>query len=99
MNPNIKQQMQVAPIPNPPRPTPIPAQPIPNPNNIPTQPVQNLEVQTFPTYVITPAPFNGIELRLGKVVNKENPTVVIREEEQVDNHAVQEEEQIDIQTV
>jgi hypothetical protein len=54
--------MQSAPIPNPPRPIAIPAQPIPNPNNIPTHLVQNLEVQTFPTYVITPASFNGIEL-------------------------------------
>ena len=55
--------MQASPIQNPPRPTPIPAQPIPNPNNRPTQPMQNVEVQTFPTNVITPTPFNGIELR------------------------------------
>jgi hypothetical protein len=91
--------MQVAPVPNPPQPTPIPAQPIPNPNNRPTHPVQNIEVQTFPTYVITPASFNGIELRLGMVLNKPNPTVVIQEEEQVDNQAVQEEEQVDNQVV
>jgi hypothetical protein len=44
MNPNIHQPMQVAPIQNPPRPTPIPAQPIPNPNNRPTQTIQNIEV-------------------------------------------------------
>jgi hypothetical protein len=69
--------MQATPIQNPPQPTPILAQPIPNPNNRPTQPVQNLEVQTFPTYVITPAPFNGIELRSGRVLNKTNPTMVI----------------------
>jgi hypothetical protein len=49
--------------------------------------------------VITPASFNGIELRSGRVVNKPNPTVVIQEEEQVDNQAVQEEEQIDNQAV
>jgi hypothetical protein len=98
MNPNLQQQMQVAPIPNPPRPTPIPAQPIPNPNNRPTQPVQNIEVQTFPTYVITPASFNGIQLRSGRVLNKPNPTVVIQEEEQVDNQAVEEEEQMDNQS-
>ena len=55
--------MQVSPIQNPPRPTPIPAQPIPNPNNRLTQPIQNIEVQTFPTFLITPALFNGIELR------------------------------------
>jgi len=61
MNPNLQQQMQVAPIPNPPWPTHILAQSIPNPNNRPTQLVQNIEVQTFPTYVITPASFNGIQ--------------------------------------
>jgi hypothetical protein len=96
MNPNLQQQMQFTSIPNPPRPTPIPAQPIPNPNNRPTKPVQNIEVQTFPIYVITPASFNGIELRSGRVVNKPDPTVVIQEEEQVDNHI---EEQIDNQAV
>jgi hypothetical protein len=97
MNPNMQQPMQFAPIQNPPQPTPIPAQPIPNPNNRPTQPIQNVEVQTFPTYVITLAPFNGIELRSGRVVNKTNPTMVIKEE-QVHNHTNQE-EQIDVQIV
>jgi hypothetical protein len=87
MNQNMQQKMQVSPIRKPPHPTPIPAQPIPNPNNRPTQPVQNIEVQTFPTYVINPTSFNGIELRSGSVVNKPNPTVVIQEEELVVNHA------------
>jgi hypothetical protein len=93
----MQQPMQAVPIQNPPRPTPIPAQPIPNPNNMSTQPIQNVEVQTFPTYVITPTPFNGIELRLGRVVNKTNPTMVIQEE-QVHNHTNQE-EQIDVQII
>jgi hypothetical protein len=64
--------MKVAPSPKPPRPTPFPAQPIPNSNNRPTQPVQNIEVQTFPTYVITPTSLNEIRLRSGKVLNKPN---------------------------
>jgi hypothetical protein len=97
MNQNMQQPMLYAPIQNPPRPAPILAQPIPNPNNRPTQPIQNIEVQTFPTYVIMPAPFNGIELRSGRVVNKTNPTMVIQEE-QVHNH-INLEEQIDVQTV
>jgi hypothetical protein len=59
--------------------------------------IQNIEVQTFPTYGITPAPLNGIELRSGRVVNKTNPTMVIQEE-QVDNHTNQE-EKIDVQMV
>jgi hypothetical protein len=90
MNPNMQQPMQAAPIQNPPQPTLIPSQPFPNPNNRLTQPIQNVEVQTFPTYVITPALFNGIELRLGSIVNKTNPTMVIQEE-QVHNHTNQEE--------
>jgi hypothetical protein len=97
MNPNMQQLMQVAPIQSPPRPTPISTQPIPNPNNRPTKPIQNVEVQTFPTYVITPTPFNGIELRSGRIVNKTNPTMVIQEE-QVHNHTNQE-EQINVQMV
>jgi hypothetical protein len=92
LNPNQQQQMQAAPNPNPPRPTPIPAQPIPNPNNRPTQPVQNLEVQTFPTYVITPTSLNEIQLRSGKVLNKPNSTVVIREEEHIYDQPNEEED-------
>jgi hypothetical protein len=95
--------MQVSTIQSPPRPTPIPAQPIPNPNNRLTQHIQNVEVQTFPTYVIMTAPFNGIELRLGRIVNKTNPTMVIQEEhmynytnqeEQIGSQMVQREEQM-----
>jgi hypothetical protein len=91
LNPNQQQQMQFAPNPNPPRPTPIPTQPIANPNNRPTQPVHNLEVHTFPTYVITPTSLNEIQLRFGKVLNKPNSTVVIQEEEQIDNQPNEEE--------
>jgi hypothetical protein len=77
MNPNMKQPMQDEPIQNPLQRTPISAQPIPNPNNRLKQPIKNVEVQNFPTYVIMPTPFNGIELRLGRIVNKTNPTMVI----------------------
>jgi hypothetical protein len=89
--------MQVAHIQNPPRPTPIPAQPIPNPNNRPTQSIQNIEAQTFPTHVITPTPFNGIELRSGRIVNKTNPTMVIQEEQE--HNYTNQEEQIYVQTI
>jgi hypothetical protein len=77
--------MQVAPNPDLPWTTPIPAQPIPNQNNRPTQPVQNIEVHTFPTYVINPTSLNEIQLRSGKVLNKPNSKVVIQEEEQLNN--------------
>jgi hypothetical protein len=73
---NANQQPQNQAAHNPPRPTTIPAQPIPNPNNRPTHPVQNAEIQTFPTY--------EIQLRSGKVVNQSNSGVIIQEEN--DNH-------------
>jgi hypothetical protein len=77
---NANQQPQNQAVHNPPRPTTILAQPIPNPNNRPTHPVQNIEVQTFPTY--------EIQLRSGKVVNQSDPTVIIQEEN--DNHSEEE---------
>ena len=84
--------MKPSPNPNPPRPTPIPAQPIPNMNNRPTKHAHNLEVQTFPTYVITPTSLNEIQLISRKVLNKPNSTVVIQEEEQIDNQPHEEED-------
>lgn len=81
MNPNQHQPMQAPLNPNPPRPTPILEQPIANPNNRPTQPVHNMELQTFPTYVITSAPLNEIQLRSVKALNKTNSTVDIQEEQ------------------
>jgi hypothetical protein len=85
LNTNQQQQIQVGPNPNPPRPTPIPTQSIPNMNNRHTQHVQNLEAQTFPTYVIALTSLNEIQLRSGKVLNKLNSTFVIREEEHIDD--------------
>jgi hypothetical protein len=38
------------------RPTLLPAQTMPNPNNRPTQPLHNVEMQAFLTYVTTPVP-------------------------------------------
>jgi hypothetical protein len=83
--------MQATPNPKPPCTTPILAQPIPNMNNRPTQPVQNIEVQTFPSYVITPTSLNEIQLRYGKVLNKPNSIVVFQEEEQIYNQPNEEE--------
>jgi hypothetical protein len=56
----------------------LPAQPVPNPNNNPPQPLNNVEMQSFPTYV----PLQEIQLRLGKVLDRQRPSVVIQEEEE-----------------
>jgi hypothetical protein len=96
LNPNEQKKMKDAPNPNPPRSTSILAQPISNPKNRPTQPVQNLEAHTFPNYLITPTSLNEIQLISGKVLNKPNSTVVIREKEPT-NDQPNEEEDIPIQ--
>jgi hypothetical protein len=49
-------------------------------------------VQSFPTYVITPTSLNEIQLRSEKVLNKPNSTVVIREEEHIDDQPNEEED-------
>jgi hypothetical protein len=65
-----------------PRPTLLPAQLVPNPNNRPTQPFHNVEMHAFQTYVITHVPLQEIQLRSGKVLDKQIPSVVIQEEEE-----------------
>jgi hypothetical protein len=80
--PPIPQQPQQFQNENSPRPTLLPAQPVPNPNNKPTQPLHNVELQTFLTYVISLVPLHEIQLRSGKVLDKQKPSVVIWEEEE-----------------
>jgi hypothetical protein len=46
------------------------APPVPNPNNKPTQPLHNVEMQTFPMYVISHVPLQKIQLRSGKVLDR-----------------------------
>jgi len=60
----------------------LPAQPVSNPNNNPPQPLHNVEMQAFPTYVITHVPLQEIQLRSGKVLDRQRPSVVIQEEEE-----------------
>jgi hypothetical protein len=59
------------------RPTLLPAQPVSNPNKKPPQPLHNVEMQAFSTYVITPIPLQDIQLRSGKVLDRQRPSVVI----------------------
>ena len=41
-----------------------------------TQPNFNVELQTFPTYLVTLVDFQEIQHRLGRVLNKHSPTIV-----------------------
>jgi hypothetical protein len=55
---------------------------VPNPNNKPTQPIHNVEMQAFPTYVISHVPLQEIQLRSRNVLDKKRPSVVTQEEEE-----------------
>jgi hypothetical protein len=55
---------------------------VPNPNNNPPQPLNNVDMQAFSTYVITFVPLQEIQLRSGKVLDRHRPSVVIQEEEE-----------------
>lgn len=59
----------------------LPVQPVPNPshNRLP-QPVKNIDIHPFRTYMIAAIPVNEIQLRSGKIVNKGKSVVVIQEE-------------------
>jgi hypothetical protein len=55
---------------------------VPNTNNKPTQPLHNVELQTFLTYVISLVPLHKIQLSSGKVLDRQRPSIVIWEEEE-----------------
>jgi hypothetical protein len=55
---------------------------VPNPNNKPTQPLHNVDMKAFPTYVIYPVPLQEIQLRSRKVLDRQRPSIVIQEEEE-----------------
>eukprot|EP00253_Pinus_taeda_P030943 PITA_30943 len=64
-------QLQLPSNPQSPRPTQIPAQPVPNPNNRAERPAYNVdEGPSYPTL-----PLQNINLRSGKVLHKESPSV------------------------
>jgi hypothetical protein len=65
-----------------PRPRLLPAQLVSNPSNKPPQHLHNVEMQAFPTYVITPVPLQKIQLRSRKVLDRKRPSMVIHEEEE-----------------
>jgi hypothetical protein len=52
--PTIPQLPQLTAIPNPLRPMQLPAHLIPNHNNQPPHPDFNVDIPTFPTYLVTP---------------------------------------------
>jgi len=65
-------------FPFPQRPNQLPTQPLPNPNNNKnSQLVYNIKGQNFQTYMITPLDLNNVQLRSGRILEKNFPSVVI----------------------
>jgi hypothetical protein len=64
--PPIPQQPQQYKNTSSPRPTLLLAQPVPNPNNKPTQPLHNVEMQAFLTYVISLCSIARDSTKVGK---------------------------------
>jgi hypothetical protein len=86
---NQPQQLSLPAPQNPPRPTQILAQPIPNPNNNkPVQAMYGTDLQTFPTYSITPVSLQEIHLRSGKVLNPKSSVIVQENEEEEDSYPI-----------
>ena len=83
--PTIPQYQQQQPLQSstsqtPPRSTQLPAQPVANLNNRASLPAYNVDLQTFPTYLVTLVPIQEIQLRSRKVLNQQDPIVIIEEE-------------------
>ena len=48
-----------------------------------------VEGQQFPTYMITPLDLNDVQLRSGRILEKENPFVVIQEQDNSEENSLQ----------
>jgi len=62
------------------KPNQVPTQPLPNPNNKNPQNAYMVEGQKFPTYMITPLDLNDFQLRSGRILEKDKPSIVIQEQ-------------------
>lgn len=89
--PQIQQPLPLPNVPNPPRQTQLPAQPVANPNIRVGQPSYNTGAQNLPTYVITTVPIQQVHLSSGRVL-PQKPSIVIEEEneEGIDQPQLQE---------
>ena len=77
------QQLQLPPLQNSQIPTQLPVHPIANPNNNKTtHSICNTDIPSLPTYFITLVPLLGVQLRSGRNLQPEPPTVTIEEHEE-----------------
>ena len=81
--------LQLLPPQNTTRPTQLPIQLVANPNNKIVQATYNANLQTyptFPTYLISTIPFQGVQLRSGKDLSQNNPPITIEEEPELNSN-------------
>ena len=80
--------LQLLPPQNPTRPTQLPVQHVGNPNNKNILVAYNVDLQTyptFPTYLISTIPFQGVQLRSGRYLSQNNPPITIEEEPELNS--------------
>ena len=71
---------------NPPRPTILLAQTIPNPNHRPPLPLHNVYFQNYPAYNINPISIQEVQLRSGRILNKNQPITKTTPNEIIEEH-------------
>jgi hypothetical protein len=64
----------------------LPAQPIPNPNHRPPLPLHNANFQNYPAYNINPISIQEVQLRSGKILNKNQPITKIAPKVIIEEH-------------
>ncbi|CAF4431391.1 unnamed protein product, partial [Adineta steineri] len=80
--------LQLLPPQNTTRPTQLPVQPIANPNNKTIQAPYNVDIQTYPTYptyLISTIPLQGVQLRSGRDLSQIKSPVTIEEEPELNS--------------
>ena len=90
--PQLQPPLQPLQLQNTPRPTQLPAQLLANPNNRAAQPAYNVEIQTYPTYLISTLPVQEVQLKSGRILlqqGKSKSTVVIEEELENEEFSIQ----------
>eukprot|EP00253_Pinus_taeda_P007789 PITA_07789 len=63
------------------KPNQLPAQPLPNPNNKNPQNAYMLEGQQFPTYMIVPLNLNDVQLRSGRILEREKTSIDVQKQD------------------
>ena len=81
--------LQLLPPQNTTRPTQLPVQPVANPNNKTVQVAYNVHLQTYPTYptyLISTIPLQGVQLRTERDLSQIKSPITIKEEPELNSN-------------